>query len=49
VLLYEPQQNKLSFEDITFLGGDFFFKTGKKRIKKKLSNHQNGRINKINL
>jgi hypothetical protein len=33
VLLYETQQNKLSFEDIVCLGGGFFQKW-KKRIKK---------------
>jgi hypothetical protein len=34
VLLYEPQQNKLSFEDISFLGGGFFSKMEKKEFKK---------------
>jgi hypothetical protein len=33
VLLYEPQQNKLSFEDIIFFGGDYFQKW-KKELKK---------------
>jgi hypothetical protein len=32
VLLYEPQQNKLSFEDIIILGGDIFQKW-KKELK----------------
>jgi hypothetical protein len=33
VLLSEPQQNKLTFEDIIFLGG-VFIRKWKKRIKK---------------